>query len=256
MRPLHTVALVSLISDNGVVSSLNRGIFYGCKNRNGQLEGVALIGHATLMETTTDRALEAFAGLAVKCTSAHLIMGEKQRIDDFWNYYAQGGREIRVAARETLFELRWPVETHQEVPDLRRATLEDLELVITVHAQLAIEESGINPMETEPEGFRQRYIRRIEQGRTWVWVDGGELIFKAEVFSETPEVTYLEGIWVVPSLRGQQIGLRCMSQLAHNLLLHTRSLSLLVNETNSAATLFYERAGYKLRGIYQTIFLA
>jgi predicted GNAT family acetyltransferase len=255
-HPLHTVALVGFIRDNGLVSPLNRGTFYGCRNRQGQIEGVALIGHATLMETTTDRALEAFAKLAQKCNTAHLIMGEKQRIDDFWNYYAAGGQEIRLACRELLFELRWPIEVHQEVSSLRLATLEDLELVIPVHAKLALAESGVNPLEKDPQGFRQRCARRIEQDRTWVWVEDGELIFKAEVISENPEVIYLEGVWVNPSLRGQRLGLRCMSQLAQNLLSHTQSLCLLVNETNTAAQLFYKRAGYKLRSIYDTIFLA
>jgi predicted GNAT family acetyltransferase len=252
---MHTVVLAGFIRDNGLVSPLNRGTFHGCRNRQGQLEGVALIGHATLMETTTDRALEAFAELAQKCTTAHLIMGEQHRIDDFWNYYAEGGQEIRLACRELLFELRWPIEVHQEISGLRPATLADLELVIPVHAELALAESGVNPLEKDPQGFRQRCARRIEQGRTWVWVDGGELIFKAEVISETPEVIYLEGVWVNPSLRGQRLGLRCMSQLAQNLLSHTQSLCLLVNETNTAAQLFYKRAGYKLRGIYDTIFL-
>ena len=255
-RPLHTVALVGFIRDNGLVSPLNRGTFYGCRNRQGQIEGIALIGHATLMETATDRALEAFAELAQKCTTAHMIMGEKQRIDDFWNYYSECGQEIRLACRELLFELRWPIEVHKEASGLRPATLEDLELVMPVQAQLALAESGVNPLEKDPQGFRQRCARRIEQGRTWIWVDGGKLLFKAEVVSETPEVIYLEGVWVNPSLRGQRLGLRCMSQLAQNLLSHTQSLCLLVNETNTAAQLFYKRAGYKLRGIYDTIFLA
>jgi predicted GNAT family acetyltransferase len=207
------------------------------------------------METTSDRALEAFAELAQKCTNAHLIMGERQRIDDFWNYYAAGGQEIRLACRELLFELRYPIELQQEASSLRPATLEDLELVMPVHAELALAESGVNPLEKDPQGFRQRCVRRIEQGRTWVWVDGDELIFKAEVISENPEVVYLEGVWVNPGLRGQHLGLRCMSQLAQNLLSHTQSLCLLVNETNTAAQRLYKRAGYKLRGIYDTLFL-
>lgn len=254
-RPLHTVALVGFIADNGLVSPLNRGTFHGCRNRRGQLEGVALIGHATLMETTTDRALEAFAELAQKCTTAHMIMGEQQRIDDFWNYYAEGGQGIRLACRELLFELRWPIEVHQEVSGLRPATFGDLDLIMPVHAQLALAETGVNPLEKDPQGFRQRCARRIEQGRTWVWVEGGELRFKADVVSKTPEVNYLEGVWVNPNLRGQHLGLRCMSQLAHNLLSQTESLCLLVDETNTVAQLFYKRAGYKLRGIYDTIFL-
>src|SRR5689334_2357107 len=49
-RPVHTVALRGFIRDNGLESSRNRGKFYGYRNCEGQLEGVALIGHATLVE--------------------------------------------------------------------------------------------------------------------------------------------------------------------------------------------------------------
>src|SRR5688572_6613151 len=109
LRPIHTVAMVGLIHDNGLVSSFNRGTFYGCRNVQGQLEGVALIGHATLMETTSDRALEALAEIAQTCTTGHLIMGEKERIHEFWNYYAAAGQNMRLACRELLLELQWPV---------------------------------------------------------------------------------------------------------------------------------------------------
>jgi predicted GNAT family acetyltransferase len=255
-RPLHTITMVGFINDNGLVSPLNRGTFYGCRNRKGHIEGIALIGHATLMETTTARALEALSEVAQTCTNAHMIMGEKQRIEDFWNYYAKAGQEMRVACRELLFELRWPLEVNQQTSGLRLATLADLELVMPAHAELALAESDVNPMEKDPQGFRQRCARRIEQGRTWVRVENGVLTFKADVISETPEVTYLEGVWVNPSRRGQGLGLSCMSQLAESLLSHTQSVCLFVNEANTAAQLFYKRAGYKMRGIYDTIFLA
>src|SRR5262245_19209848 len=73
-RPIHTVAMAGFIRDNGLVSEHHRGIFYSCRNSEGKLEGVALIGHSILIETRTDRALEAFATLAKECTNAHLIM--------------------------------------------------------------------------------------------------------------------------------------------------------------------------------------
>ena len=88
-HPIQTVSMVGLIHDNGLRSPLNRGAFYGCSNYLGQLEGVALIGHATLMETVSDRALKAFAQTAQRCTSAHLIMCNEDRIDKFWGYYAR-----------------------------------------------------------------------------------------------------------------------------------------------------------------------
>lgn len=254
-RPIHTVAMVGFINDNGLVSPLNRGTFYGCRNLEGHLEGVALIGHATLLETITDRAAEALAEMAQTCSTAHMIMGEKERINNFWDYYSHAGQNMRHACRELLFELKWPVEALAEVPDLRPATLEDLELIVPVHAQMAFEESGINPLERDNEGFRQRCARRIEQGRTWVWTEAGELIFKVDIASDTPLVIYLEGVWTSEEHRSQGYGLRCMSQLARNLLRRTRSVCVLVNENNKKGHKFYQRAGYKLRAIYDTIFL-
>src|SRR5947208_1174838 len=73
-RPSHTVMLAGLIRDNGLVNPLNRGTFYGCRNLSGKLEGVALIGHATLFEARTDRAIHALGELARNCSSAHMIM--------------------------------------------------------------------------------------------------------------------------------------------------------------------------------------
>lgn len=255
LRPVHTVGMVGFIQDNGLVSPLNRGIFYGCRDDQGQLEGVALIGHATLIETTTDRALEALAGTAQTCTSTHMILGEKERIADFWNYYADAGQDMRRACRELLFELQWPVEAQTAIEGLRLATGGDLELVMPIQARMAFDESGVDPMERDPEGFRQRCARRIHQGRTWVWVENGELIFKADILSDTSSVIYLEGIWINTERRSQGYGLRCMSQLARTLLSRTRSLCVLVNENNKDAHTFYKRAGYKFRSVYDTIFL-
>src|SRR5919205_526007 len=176
-RPIHTVAMMSLIHDNGMVSPLNRGTFYGCRDANGQLEGVALVGHATLMETVSDRALAALAQVARQCPSTHMIMGEKERVADFWSHYSEAGRRQRLACREWLFELTRPVEAREPVSALRQAKPCELGLVMPIQAALALAESGVNPLEVDPEGFRQRCLRRIEQGRTWVVVEHGRLLF-------------------------------------------------------------------------------
>jgi len=254
-RPIHTVTLLGFIRDNGIQSPLNRGTFYSCRNSNGQLEGVALVGHATLMETTTNRALEAFAKVAKTCDNAHVIMGESDRVQCFWQEYESGGQEMRVACREFLFELQSPTPVFNKVEGFRTATSDDLELVMPVQGQMAFEESGINPMETDPEGFRERYSRRIQQGRTWVVVENGTLIFKADIICETNDVAYIEGVWVNPQSRGNNIGRRCMSQLAKILLTRKKSLCLLVNERNKRAHNFYWKAGFEFRGNYDTIFL-
>jgi ribosomal protein S18 acetylase RimI-like enzyme len=254
-RPIHTVAMMSLIHDNGVVSPFNRGTFYGCRDANGQLEGVALVGHATLMETVSDRALAALAQVARECPSTHMIMGEKERVADFWSHYAEAGRRQRFACREWLFELSRPVDTRETVTELRPAHATQLELVMPIQAELAFVESGVNPMEVDPLGFRERCLRRIEQGRTWVVVENGELIFKADVISKTAEVIYIEGVWLREDRRCKNLGTRFMSGLMRRLLEDTKSVCLLVNETNEWAQGFYRKCGFHFRATYETIFL-
>ena len=254
-RPVHTVCLAGFIRDNGLVSPHNRGTFYGCRNSEGRLEGVALIGHATLIEARTARAMEEFGLVAQGYQRTHMILGEKDKVEQFWNYYADEGQEMRLACRELLFELRYAMQVREEVKGLRRATLEDLDRIAPVQASMAEEESGKNPMEIDPEGFRARCARRIEMGRVWLLEEDGRLVFKADIQSDTPDVVYLEGVWVNPSERGKGIGRQCLRQLCQDLLVRTKSVCVLVNEENHRAHTFYRMCNFKMRGVYDSIFL-
>lgn len=254
-RPLHTVVMMSMIRDNGIVSPLNRGTFYGCRDINGYLEGVALIGHATLMETVSSRALQALSKTVSECPDTHMIMGEQDRIDELWSYCSNAGQKMRLDCSESLLEFRYPVEVHAGAPMLRKATPEELDLVMPVQAQMAFEESGVNPMQSDPKGFRERCLRRIRQGRTWVAVENGNLTFKADIISETSQVIYLEGVWLSEDNRRQGFGASCMSELSRNLLKRAQSVCLLVNYKNSNAQAFYRKCGYQFRATYLTIFL-
>lgn len=254
-RPIHTVVMAGWIRDNGLVSPLNRGTFYGCRNDRGQLEGVALIGHVTLMEVRTRRALEVFARIAQDYAGTHLLMGEQERIREFCATYSEKGQPVRRASRETLFEVRSPVTENSPVQGLRLATMDDLHLVIPAQAQMAFEESGVDPREVDSQGFRERCARRIEQGRVWILLDKGELIFKAELIGKTPDVFYLEGVYVAPHARRKGLGTGCMKQLSNHLLNLAPSICVLVNHKNPEAHSFYRKAGFEERGTYDTIFL-
>jgi len=255
VRAIHTVFMTGFIRDNGMVSELNRGTFYGCRDQRGHLEGVALIGHFTLIEARSEAALALFAELAQCCPSAHMILGEQGRVEAFWNFFSKAGSRPRRVCRELLLEHRGPVEPREPVEGLRKANVDDLPLVLPVAAAMAQEESGVNPSLVDETGFRERWRRRIEQGRVWIWTENGRLIFNADVMSETPEVIYLEGIYVNPEKRGQGYGLRCLSQLSAQLLERAQSLCLLVNERNARSRAFYQKSGFRLCANYDTVFL-
>lgn len=258
-RSVDTIFMSGLIRDNGIVSAFNRGAFYGCRDAQGELEGVALIGHATLVEARSSEALAAFARLARERTSeAHVIVGEQEKVEQFWTQYEQeGGQAPLRICRELFLEQRWPIETLTEAAALRLATADDLEALVAINARMACDESGVNPLERDAEGFRARLMRRIELGRVWVWTaeDDGRLLFKVDIMAEVPGCIYLEGVYVHADERGRGYGRRAISQLGRLLLARTESLCLLVNEQNKDAQIFFFKAGYKLRACYDTIFL-
>lgn len=254
-RAEHTFVMTGWILDNGMISKLNRGTFYGYRNELGQLDGVALIGHVTLFETNNEAALAEFARLTQDCESAKTVMGETDKVERFLSYYKRDGQTPRLMYRERLFEMRHKQDVDERVTGLRLATVADLELVAPVHAQMAFEESGVDPLFVDPEGFYRRCARRIQQKRVWVNVENGQLIFKADVISDTPEVIYLEGVYVSPEKRGNGLGARCMKQLTNELLAGTNSVCLLVNHQNTAANACYKKAGYTMRDLYDTLYL-
>lgn len=255
-RPIHTVFMASLIRDNGLLSPHNRGSFYAYRDRYGLLEGVALVGHATVIEARTENSLASFARLARNCLNAYLIRGQQETINNFWKYYAGSvGQEPRLICREMLFQQIEPVTTPESLDDLRPATLNDLDKVLAINASMAFQEGGISPLQRDPGGFRQRTARRIEQGRIWVWMQDDRLMFKADVVGETPEAVYLEGVHVHPEERLKGYGLRCMTQLARILLARSKSICLTINERNRNAQAFYVKAGYQFHSHYETIYL-
>jgi predicted GNAT family acetyltransferase len=253
-RPLHTVFLAGFIHDHGLESPENRGAFYACRNGEGGLEGVALIGNAIIFETESDAALRAFARLAQGYDLARVILGEQGKVAQFWSHYSAAGQTLRRRNRQLLFEQQWPVEAREPVA-IRLATPEDLSLILPVNNELIFEESGERPLETDPEGFTRRWLHRIEQGRVMVWVENGKLIFNVDIICDTPEVIYLEGVHVHREERGKGYGLRCLSEVGRTLLKRARSICLLANESNFGAQAFYRAAGYKLRDYYDTLFL-
>lgn len=256
VRPVHTVVMTSFIGDNGLENENNRGKFYGYRSPQGTLEGVALIGHTTLIETRSEESLKAFAVIARQSkTPIHLMMSDGGTIEKFWQNYANDYRQPRLVCTELLFELNFPFLVQECQWEVRSAKAEELEMIAEAHAEVAFVESGVNPLEKDREGFLRRCLRRIEQGRTFVVTENGKLVFKADIVAETETVVYLEGIYVAPEMRGQNIGSKCLSKLGLQLLERAGHICLLSNVDFKGAHRSFEKAGFKNTDCCQTIFV-
>ena len=255
-RPVHTVVMTSLINDNGLENTLNRGEFYGYRDKDGKLEGVALIGHSTLLEARSEEALWAFAQAAKSSKiPVYLVMSSGNDAERFWQYFSDGLTEPRLSCTEFLFETAFPYLVRDCKWDIRLATRDELMPVAEAQAEVAVIESGACPIERDREGFLSRVERRIEQGRVFVVVEDGKLLFKADIIAETEDVIYLEGVYVAPEHRGKGIGSSCLSKL--NLMLFERAsnICLLSNVDHKGAHKSFEKAGLRHSSQCVTLFV-
>src|SRR5687767_9122604 len=104
-RALHNVVMSGFIRDYGIESELNRGMFYGSRDENNCLQGVALIGHATFLDARREAVIPEFARLAQDFPQIHMVLGEAELVDRFWCSYAAAGQRLRLRCREVMFEL-------------------------------------------------------------------------------------------------------------------------------------------------------
>ena len=140
-RALHNVVMSGFVRDHGIESELNRGMFYGSRDENNHLQGVALIGHATFIDARREIVISEFARMAQNFPRIHMVLSELEIVEQFWRAYAPAGQPLRRRCREVLFELNQVDENVEHVGELQPATPADLHQVAAVQAALAYQES-------------------------------------------------------------------------------------------------------------------
>ena len=254
-RPLHSVILAGWIRDHGIVSPQHRGEFYGCRGDNGNLVGVALIGKYVLFEARGDDAIIAFARRARACPDVRMMFAQENELNAFWHYYDGIAPMPRTSRHQLITSVGCDSKDIDFVEELRIATEADLDQVIAAHAEMVFEETGVDPLLADADGFRMRCSRRVEDGRVWVWVKDGELIFKTDVVSVTSAAIYIEGLWVNPKARGRGNSTRGLTTMCRRLLTGSNAMCGFLDEEHAFANSLYRRAGFTAVDTYAKIYL-
>ena len=197
------------------------------------------------------RGCAVFASAAAS-SRARMLIGEEEAVAELWAAAAArmpSPREDRPG--QPVYVLEQPPAAGGT--GLREASLADLGVLVPACAAAHEEEIGLNPLDRDPDAFRWRTQAQIGEGRSWIWIEDGTILFKAEASAWTPEAVQLQQVWVDPSARNRGNAQRGLRDLCRRLLEQVPRVCLFVRPENAAAIRVYEAVGMQRTITYRSL---
>lgn len=224
------------------------GRFFAVDDETGSLTALC---HAGANLVPSGPGCAAFAR-AVSETRSRMIIGEAGAVGELW---AAARADLPLAREDRPHQ---PVYAITEPPPpgetgLRAATPADLERLVPACAAAHELELRIDPLARDPDTFRWRTESQIDEGRSWLWLEGDVIRFKAEASAWTPRAVQIQQVWTDPQARRQGFGARGMRDLVRLLLESTPAVTLFVRRENAVAIAMYESIGMQKALEYRSI---
>src|SRR5262245_38033109 len=220
------------------VARRGNGRFAAVERADGSLQALCHLGTNVV---PSGAGCGAFADVAERA-SPRMLIGEHHAVTDLWE---AAGRRLGKAREARLGQ---PVYVSTSPPEpggtgLRPATRDDLDLLVPACAKAHYEELGVDPLRRDANGFRWRTRVQVEERRSWVWIENGVILFKAEASAWTPGAVQLQQVWVDPPARRQGHGARALRDLIRLLLAQVPAVCLFVRAENLPAQRLYDSVG-------------
>jgi uncharacterized protein len=225
----------------------------------GRFVGVSSHGELSALCHVGVNAVPSGAGCAafardVARSSPRMLIGESRAVGELWDEVrSRMPRPREDRPGQPVYVIRHPPEAGGT--GLRDARLDDLEQLLPACAAAHVGEIGVDPMRRDPEGFRWRTRAQIEEGRSWLWMEDGVILFKAEASAWTPSAVQLQQVWVDPVARRQGFGARGLRDLCRRLLERVPTVCLFVRADNAPAIRLYDAIGMQHALDYRSVLL-
>jgi uncharacterized protein len=204
-------------------------------------------------------ALAAFAGKMRRwrhhCSS---VFGPSDMVLPLWEALRPTwGQPRAVRTRQPLLATAGPVPPGTQCdPRVRPARFDEVDLVLPAAAAMFTEEIGYPPYRGSAQLYRQGIASLIRRGHTFVRVDDGEIVFKADVGSVALGVAQVQGVWVAPRWRGQGLAGPAVAAVVEQVRAEIAPVvTLYVNDFNTPARATYARVGFTEIGSFATVLM-
>lgn len=183
------------------------------------------------------------------------IVGRSDEVLDLWSRLQDvwgPGREVR--SRQPLLVIDHEPRVAPD-PSVRAAVSSDLDVLVPACIDMFTAEVGVSPVAGGMySSYRARIAEIVAAGRSFVRIESGTVVFKAEIGATTDQVCQVQGVWVDPAHRGRghsESGMAAVVQQARAGIAPT--VSLYVNDFNHAARRCYEAVGFRQHGEFATV---
>ena len=187
-----------------------------------------------------------------RCAS---IVGEASAVSAMWEVLAPAwGPAREVRHRQPLMAID---QSPAVAPDplVRPVRPDELDLLVPACVAMFTEEVGVSPLSADGGAlYRARIAELIRSGRAFARIEGGRVVFKAEVGAVSDAACQVQGVWVPPDLRGQGLSVPGMAAVVELALRDVAPVvTLYVNDYNLAAQATYRRVGLTDRGTFMSV---
>ena len=183
------------------------------------------------------------------------IVGPAAAVAPLWELLAPSWGPARDhRPRQPLLAIDGPPAIAPE-PRVRAVRPHQLETLLPAAVAMFTEEVGVSPLRVDGgAGYRARVAELIRLGQSLAWIEGGEVLFKAEIGAVSRAACQVQGVWVAPAHRGRGIGSAGTAAVVE----YARTsiapvVSLYVNDFNAPARAAYRRVGFRDVGQYASV---
>jgi uncharacterized protein len=188
------------------------------------------------------------------CTT---IVGRADAVGAMWPSLARSWAPARtVRPNQPLLMLDRPAAVPAD-ESVERARPAEIERYLPAAAAMFAEELGVSPhVAPGTSAFRSRVADLLSTGRAFASYDfRGQVTFKAEIGAVSPHTCQVQGVWVRPDLRRRGLGSAGLAAVIDYALELAPTVSLYVNDYNTAARRTYARLGMRQVATLSTVLL-
>jgi predicted GNAT family acetyltransferase len=215
---------------------------------------IVLAGDPSISNDITECAVALIAErILTRMLPVRAIISPAALVESLWNLI-----RLRVDP-PTVVRMNQPIyalKKRPDYPDLtvsRYATLRDLEQLVPACAAMHREEVGIDPMERDAIGYRERIRELVEKKRSVIRTVDGVIVSKCEYSAITPDTAQLMGVWTHAQHRRKGLSRDLLREVCGHLLRKERIVTLFVNDFNRPAIALYESLGFQQIGMNRAL---